>query len=332
MLKKLNSKTLLVILIALVSIVIFTQIFDETTGKRTFKETLVEIDTSQVNLILIYPHAERGKEIKLTKTSTVWSVQKDPAFGGAAEADNNYVRNILSLFALLKPLRLAATEKEKWNDYNVNDSLGTRVKMLSGEKILLDIVVGKFSFNQMSRSGISYVRLYNESDVYAVDGFLPMTVNQSFNEWRNKNIFRGNKDDLTKISFSYPDSSFVLKKADDGRWIIEDVDFDSTKIVQFLNEITNMSSSAFADNYSPSSSPAMWLTIEGNNMAAPLTIKAFAADSVNQYIIHSSFNPNAYFSAAKGNLTDRIFKRRQFFLQEKSDTEEVKKTKKLKSG
>ena len=334
MLKKLNTKKLLLIFVALILIVALTKIFDDKKGGRTFKEELVNIDTSLVNVILLYPSAEQHKEIKLTKSGEdYWTAQKENI---SSEADTNYVMNVLASFVLLKPQRLAATEESRWKDYNVDDSLGTRVKLLSGEKTLLDIVVGKFSYNQMSRSGISYVRLYDDEDVYAVDGFLPMTVNQQFNEWRNKNILKGNKSDWNKISFSYPDSSFVLKM-EDGRWTakvqwtferaggLEDsIATDSAKIEQYLNELSSLSNSSFVDDYKPNSSPLIWITIEGNNMASPITIKAFPADSVNQFIINSSFNSAAYFSAGKGNLSERIFKGKQNFLTEITVAEEKK--------
>lgn len=333
MLKKLNTKTLVIIFTSLVVIIFITKIFDDKKGGRTFKEELVNIDTSFVNVVLVYPNSEQHKEIKLTKNVESWTVQRETI---SSEADTSYVRNLLGTFSLVKPQRLAATEESKWKEYNVDDSLGTRVKFLSGEKVLLDIVVGKFSFNNMTRSGISYLRLSGEEDVYAVDGFIPMAVNQPFNEWRNKSIFKGNKEDWTKISFSYPGSSFILLK-DNGKWELrperfaaiaagvvaepvrsemEGLIIDSNKVDQYLNELANLSSSSFVDNYSPSSSPAMWLTIEGNNMAAPVTIKAFPSDSINQFIINSSFNTNAYFSAAKGNLTGRIFKKLPDFQKE----------------
>lgn len=312
MLKKLNTKTLLIIFLALVAVVVLTQIMDKKKGSRTFKQELVNVDTSLVNEILLYPNSEQHKEIRLTRSGEAWTVQRENI---SSEADTGYVRNLLGTFALIKPQRLAATEEAKWKEYNVDDSLGTRVKFLSGGKLLLDIVVGKFSFNQASRSGISYLRLYEEEDVYAADGFIPMAVNQPLNEWRNKIVVRGNKEDWTKISFSYPDSSFVLKK-EGGKWIIENAGADSNKIEQYLNDLSYLANSSFVDNYSPSSSPAMWVTVEGNNMASPVTLKAFQADSANRFIINSSVNPNSWFSAAKGNLTGRIFKKLPDFLTE----------------
>lgn len=305
MLKKLNTKTLLIIFFALVAVVVLTRIMDEKKGGRTFKQELVNVDTSLVNEILLYPNSEQHKETRLTRSGETWTIQRESI---SSEADTSYVKNLLGTFALIKPQRLAATEESRWKEYNVDDSLGTRVKFLSGGKLLLDIVVGKFSYNQASRSGISYLRLYEEEDVYAADGFIPMAVNQPFNEWRNKIVVRGNKEDWTKISFSYPDSSFVLKK-ENGRWTIENAEADSNKTDQYLNDLSYLTSSSFVDNYSPSASPVMWITIEGNNMASPVTVKAFPADSENQYVVNSSANPNAWFSAAKGNLTGRIFKK-----------------------
>jgi hypothetical protein len=317
MLKKLNTKTLLIIFAALVAVALLTRIFDSREGARTFKEELVNVDTSLVSEILLYPRQEQHKEIKFTRGGNAWTVQKENI---SAEADTAYVRNLLGTFSLIKPQRLAATDESKWKDFNVDDSLGTRVKFLSGGKMLLDIVVGKFSYNNMTRSGISYLRLAGEDEVYAVDGFIPMAVNQPFNEWRNKVLLRGNKEDWAKISFSYPDSSFTLRK-ENGKWMTEGGELDSNKVEQYLNDLSYLTNSAFADNYSPPASPVMWLTFEGNNMASPVTLKAFPADSMNQYIIHSSYNPNAYFSAAKGNLTGRVFKKLTDFLKQ---PEEVK--------
>lgn len=335
MLKKFNTKTLLVIFAILGVIVLITRFFDEKKGGRTFKDELAHVDTSLVNTILLFPGSGKQKEIKLSRTGDIWTVQSENI---SSEADTAYVRNLLSTFALVKPQRLAATDKSKWKEYNVDDSLGTRVKILSGEKVLLDMVVGKFSYNQMSRSGISYLRLTDDEDVYAVDGFIPMAVNQPFNEWRNKSIIKGNKEDWTKLSFSYRDSSFVLRK-ENGKWGLSPESFvmqpaegassaqeiDSSKVDQYLNELSYLSNSGFMDNYSPLATPGMWLTIEGNNMAAPITIKAFPADSANQYILNSSYNPNAWFSGTNGNLTGRIFKKLPELLKE-APAEDQKKS------
>lgn len=312
MLKKFNTTTLLVILAVLIALVFLTKIFDDKKGGRTFREELVNVDTSLVDKILLYPQANQGKEIRIVKEGSLWSVQGE---GVSYEADSSYIRNLLGTFSLIKPQRLAATDKSRWKDFNVDDSLGTKLEFYSGEKNVMGMVVGKFSYNQMSRSGISYLRLLEDDDVYAVDGFIPMSVNQPFNEWRNKNVLRTNKEDLTKISFSYPDSSFVLAKQN-GKWIIENAEVDSGRIDKYISDISFISNSSFVDNYSAASTPAFWVTIEGNNMPGPVVIKAFAADSANQFFIHSSYNPKAWFSSAKGNLAGRIFKKLTDFMAE----------------
>ncbi len=335
MLKKLNTKTLVILLSVLVAIVLLTKIFDDKKGGRTFKEELVTLDTSLVNVILVYPASQQKKEIKLSRSGEIWMVQSENI---SSEADSSYARNLIGTFSVIKTIRLAATEKSKWKDFNVDDSLGTKVKFLSGEKVLAEIVVGKFSYNQMSRSGISYVRLPGEDNVYAVDGFLPMAVNQQFNEWRNKNILRGNKEDWKKISFSYPDSSFYLEKEND-KWKLKsnglsiegvgETDMtDTVKIEQFINSFSNLSNSSFVDNYSPSVPASMTVTVEGNNMASPVSIKAFLSDSASKLIVNSSFNPKSYFMDEKGSLSERIFKKFTDFLKTPVPAEEIKGKKK----
>jgi len=311
MFRKGNTKLLLITLVILSAVLVFTYLTDEKKGARTFREELVNMDTSLVNIILLFPQSDNHKEIKLVKNGNVWNVKKE---NFSTDADSNNIRNLLSTFALLKPLRLAATEKSKWKEYQVDDLLGTRIKFISAENILLDIVVGKFSYNNTTRSGISYVRIYDENKVYAVDGFIPMAVNQPFNQWRNKTIFAEKKENFTKLVFNYPsDSGFVLMK-ENNSWKLDNEFADSNKVEQYLNTISSLSSSSFVDNYTPGSSPVMSLTIRGNNMPAPVLIKAFSADSIQRYIIHSSFNSGAYFSANANDLDKQIFKKRNDFL------------------
>ena len=55
-----------------------------------------------------------------------------------------------------------------------------------------------------------------------------------------------------------------------------------------------------------SSTPGYTVKIEGNNFT-PVEIKAFPADSVNQFIVVSSLIPESKFSGSKGKLFERVF-------------------------
>ncbi|MBI2968102.1 MAG: DUF4340 domain-containing protein [Bacteroidetes bacterium] len=318
---KFNLKILIIVLSVLVGILLFAKLYRSKKTEKTFKTELVEIDTSKVKSILLYPRSEKQKEIKFTKSGTGWTVQKD---NFTTEADINSVANLLMELSRIKPERLASKSKEKWVEYQLNDTLGTRIKVVEeGDKVTCDLVIGKLSFQQKNQfpgnqfqgfnkgggnvSGTTFVRNYSEDEAYAVNGFLPMTFNQEFNSWRNKNIIRCTKNSLTKLAFRYPaDSSFTLSNPD-SVWRIDGSPADSMKTDQYLSQVVMQTSTDFIDDFKPSGSPLMQLTIEGNNMTA-IVVQCFNGKTEDELIINSSQNPKVYFNAKPGNLTGRIFK------------------------
>jgi hypothetical protein len=309
MFRKLNTKFMLIVLLVLTGIIALVYFIDKKKGEGTFKDEIARIDTGKVTSISVFPQSDNHKEIKLVKSGKIWKAQREKL---SVEADSNDVKNLLNIFAVVRPERLAATEKSKWKDFSVDDSLGTRLKFYSGENVLLDIVVGKFSFNNFTRQGISYLRLTGSDEVYAVNGFIPMEVNQPFNQWRNGMILKADKNNFTKFSFTYPaDSGFVLIKEND-KWKVDTSLADSAKVQQYFDGISYLNSTSFKDNFQETS-PVMTLTIEGNNFS-PATIRAFPADSVEKFIIHSSYNQSSYFIAGSEKLHERFFKPKKDFL------------------
>jgi hypothetical protein len=310
MFRKFNTKTLIIILVLLFLAIALVIFMDKKKGGRTIREELVRVDTSKVSSISIFPQAENRKEIKIFRKGKKWMVQKENI---TAEAEERNITNLLNQFSLIRPQRLASNEKSHWKDYCVDDSLGNRVKIYSGNDLLADVIIGKFSFNNQTRSSISYVRLFGDDGTYSVDGYLSMLINQSFNMWRNKAVIRGEKNGFTKFTFQYPaDTGFILSK-ENNIWEIGTINADSLNTDRFLADMTMLNSIGFVDDFIPTKPPVMILTIEGNNMS-PITVKAFSADTVKRFIINSSFNPSVYFSAKDVGLDEKFFKGRRFFL------------------
>ncbi|MBK5286261.1 MAG: DUF4340 domain-containing protein [Bacteroidia bacterium] len=313
MFKKLNTNTLIIILVVLGGLFFLNKYFFQGKKENTFRAEFVKIDTSTVTQILIYPKAEQGKEIKITKTGARWDLQKDKI---KTDADTNAIRGLLSMFADIKSLSLAGQDKSTWKDLQVTDSLGTRIKFLTGDNKKYDMIVGKFGYNPSSRNGMTYIRHADEEMVYAIEGYLSFSVNQGYNSWRNKTVVHGSKDNWTSLTFSYPaDSSFQLNKQENS-WTVNGQNVDSTKTEQYLSQLANLQSSGFVDGYTPSSTPVFTLTISGNNQPAPITVQAFPADSTQKFIYHSSLNPDVYFSESQSHFADQLFVGRKKFLKE----------------
>lgn len=297
---KINNKILLGILLLLLLIFIGKR-FLGSSGERNFRETLVAVDTSQVNKIVIKPRASNGENITLSKTGTSWEVARAEI---KDEADINSVKSMLGNMVSMKPKRLVAKSEEKWAQYEVNDSLGTRVMAYAGDKMLTDFMLGKFNFQQASRSMSNFVRLSEEEEVYSVEGFLS-SFNQDFNNLRDRAFVTTTKENITSIRFTYPaDSGFVLDNVA-SRWEIDRQPVDSAAVADYLSGLRNITKSEFADDFSPQGKVAVYqLTISGNNMQA-LTVSAYQEE--DEYVLSSNLNEGAYFNQGSLQIFDKLF-------------------------
>jgi hypothetical protein len=306
---KFSNKKLAVIFGALLVLVI---IFFATDGKneRTFRTELVGIDTASVNEILIYPRSNEYKEVRLFKSDSGWKVVLED--GKEVPAPDSKIGNLLNSLIGIKPNRLAARGQEKWHEFEV-DSVGTRVKVLESGDVTLDIILGRFAFQQ-PRTMNTYVRLFNDTDVYEVEGFLTGTFNQDANSFRDNTVIKGSHDKWEKLSFSYPaDSSFNLVKLND-KWFLNDEPVDSSEAVKSLRALERLTNNNFIDDFDKSvlSNPMYSLSIESAEEPG-IVVNGYVRDSL--FVIHSSLNPESYFDGSKNSFGEKVFLGKKKFIK-----------------
>ncbi|MBK9099359.1 MAG: DUF4340 domain-containing protein [bacterium] len=307
MFQTINNKILGIIFGVLLLAGLFLFLFDGGKNERTFREVLVDIDTSKVTEILIYPKSQNHKEVKLYKENDEWRVTLPS--GGSAKVLNDRISNLFTQLITIKPKRLAARDESKWNELQV-DSTGSRVKVFEGSKQTLDLVVGRFSFQQ-PRTMNTFVRLYNDKDVYEVDGFLDMMFNQGANIFRDGTVIKSDFKNWQQLQFIYPaDSSFQLVNSNNG-WVMNGIPTDSMKTANYLTRLANLSNSNFVDDVKidPTVSPTFSLNITTKDLQF-IEIKGFK-DSTS-FLIHSSQNPEAWFHGS--SLSSTIFTGKSSFL------------------
>ncbi len=314
MFKKLNVKVLIIVLVVLAAIYAIS----EYTGNkdRSFSRVLFAVDTASVNEILIRIPADKT-DIKLVRNAVAdWSVESD---GNRFAADYSVVKSILSQFGEMKPERIAAASRERWNDFEITDSAAIQVKLNSGNKNLAEVYFGKFSYTQppqgqgqmqmQQQQGrmTTFVRKAKDDKVYAVEGFLRMTYQKDVNSYRNKNLVNVNRDDVSRLTFNYPGYSFVVEKSDQ-KWLINNQPADSLKTMRYLSRLQRLTSTSFVQPGTPKTSDEVYrLVIEGNNFS-PVELKALSTpDTTIRHIITSSINPEGEFDGAKGQLFSRTF-------------------------
>lgn len=312
MFKKMSTTTLLVILGVLVLVYLGIEFFGKKERSSSFREELVEVDTSKISSIQIYGNdtlnLQRGE-------AGLWQVENDN--GKMVEAQSSSVRNLLNTLSSIKPSRIATKDKAKWNEYNV-DTAGTRVLVHEGGKKTLDLIVGRFGFNQnamqqqqmqmMGGRGMqqfyTYVRLNDEDEVYVADQFMGMSISTDATNYRDTRVWQLTTDSISSIQFQFPaDSGFVLQRSGE-RWQVQGNPADSSRVEQYLNDIRNLSASEFADELEIAglAQPFVSLMIEGS---LPAQLDFYQHPSYN-LVFTSSRNPETVFADQDSTIYSRV--------------------------
>lgn len=301
MFRNLSNRTLLILMAILGTIVIWTYFSETKQSESNFREEFINIDTTTVTEIYIYPKSEPGEEIKFFKSGASWRVTNGK---DESPVEPQTISTLFSTFSNLKAKSLAATSNEQWENFLVGDTSANRIKFVTPSGST-EIMVGKFAFNNETRSASSYVRMRNEKETYLVDGFLSFTINQSFDSWRNRSLIRKGDQQWTKITFSYPgDSSFAILH-DSTTWLIRG---DTAYAAEnFINEISFLNGTDFAGKVSLPVTPFYRISIDGMNMT-PITIDFYPAVEEEKFFVKSSLNPETIFSDKDGVLASKLLK------------------------
>src|SRR5882724_5219157 len=99
MFKKFNTSTLIIILLVLGGLAALNKFYFSKKGESTFETTFLAIDSNAVRQILVYPKAEKGKEIKLTRNGKAWNLEYDKM---KSTADTTAVHRLLAALVDVK--------------------------------------------------------------------------------------------------------------------------------------------------------------------------------------------------------------------------------------
>jgi hypothetical protein len=314
--KKKNNRLIYIVFIVLLVLVGINELVKATRGERTFRKDVIDMKAEDITGFTIHPKNVGAVTVNVFKDDSVWKLKvNDKPFA----ADQDMIKGIVDQLAAMRPEQLVANRKELWKDYDITDSLGVKVEVHGKGGKDTRLTLGRFSYNQGTRKPSTFIRIDDDKDVYAVEGYLGLTLNREINSLRDKNIFRANRNDLTQISFTYPaDSSFTLTKGEDNRWLEDGVPVDSAKMSNWLNAFTYLFGENFRDDFVPADSiPLLYkVVITGKDMK-PVEIRGYR-DSKGT-VINSSVNPTSYFSGDVSNLYYRIFQRKTNFFASPAD-------------
>ncbi len=231
--KKLSR--LLILLAVLVGVFLVVKFTGNKGRSKSFRSELVEFDAENVSKIELLSITDTTV---LTKEESQWKVD------GKYFADKSSVTAMLENLKRIKPSRIASRKEDSWKDYQVDDA-GLRVVVYEGGDKATDIILGRFQM-EGQRSYSSYVRLAEDNDTYVAKDFMKMSISQGSEAYRDDDVLRVDKDSVQSVSFSYPDSAFVLEEGVSG-WEAGGMIADSAAVAKYFQGLKFVNSRKFID-------------------------------------------------------------------------------------
>ncbi|MFY0655092.1 MAG: DUF4340 domain-containing protein [Cyclobacteriaceae bacterium] len=299
---KLNNIKLIGILVALVAVYGIIQLTGGKKKSKSLRSELVSIDTAKVTALNIQSSAGT---VQLDRDGSDWKLTLES--GKEVPATKSSIISTLGALLSIKPSRMATKNEANWKDYQV-DSTGTRVKVIEGGETTLDLMIGRFGM-QGQRKYHTFVRLFEDIEVYAANDFMSFSVSAEPSSYRDKILARIKKDSLLNINFTYPaDSSLQLSKSGD-HWTANGMETDSTNVAKYISGLSYISGSNFVDDASGLISPTISAQFQFSNQD-DIVIDGYQQDS--SWVFHSSINEIGYFS--DDAILTKVFKGASEFL------------------
>ena len=286
---------------ALLILFIASRLWDKK-PQRSFDADFLKFKTELIDEIVIHPKENTGQVFSLNKNGDTWRVADETV---EAEAMTSAVESMLKTLDEIRAKRVVAKTSDKWGEYEVDEGKGRRIELLSDGKRVEELILGRFDFNQQSKSAKSYVRHAKDDNVYVVDGFLSMTLGQNRDAFRNKEIVNIPKEQIDHLTLTVGAESNSLRK--ENYWVdAANQILDSTAIDGYLTRLATLSGRNFVDAFDTGAVEIASLSVGNTSAAEPLKITCYQGQKT-PFVLHSSHNPESYFSSDSAGIFKTAF-------------------------
>lgn len=302
-----SNKILLIVFLLLLAAFGASRIFSGK-NERTFNPEIISVDSTQVTSIIVQAKADSLQQILLRRESNGWTVSKN---NKTVAASMESVQQLLASLSLVKSAYIAAKSEEKWAEYELAEGKASHLTVYSGNKVLADFYVGKYSVNPEARQITSFFRLKKGQEIYAVEGMAGMMLSQGFSSYRSKDLLK--LDHYAVGQLSYEGDATYEAKWTGEQWLLNGtIPLDSNKVRNFLLNLRSMSGEEFVDGFDPEANSEKLLkklTISGSNMAEPVIVRCWQDTTLAKpFVIQSSQFPESFFESDSSRLFKRLFK------------------------
>ncbi len=273
-----RSTLLLIGILAALGIVtyIVLQRPGEASSDASSREMLVRYDSSAVDRMEV---TAGGSTVRLALEGGKWMIVAPVHF----RADENAINSAISRGRKIEVRGVVSNNPEKQGVFQV-DSTGTIVKFFEHgtEKTAFRIGKPGTTYDE------TYVRREGDGDVLVAEGPLAYLYVKSPEDWRDRTIFKTDRDRITEIRYRYGDTTFSVVFAD-SLWKVDAQPAAPAAIQNLLGTVSHYLANDFLDSsFTPGGPPAALVEVSGTQ------IRFYHASDGGKYIVQSSADPQWY--------------------------------------
>ena len=309
MFNKVGTKALLLVVVVLAGLYLLADRYSLRAKDRTFREYVVQVDTTTVVSFSLHPRRAGGDELRFERTPAGWTVQHGDTL---RPADDELVRTFLGPFTGLRAKRMVGGIKLVGERHELTDSLRNRAefRLVNGDPVQLDI--GRSTFAPGEEGAWTFVHVPGEKDVFATPGTLQMLADRILNEWRPHHLVRGDTVGFRRLTYTFPsDTGYVMELGPEG-WTIDGKAADQYRLGRYLESLSGAQAMHFADDADITGlSPAYRLEIDDVDRTDPIVVEVFPWR--DGFVVTSSLNPGSVMAFDAEREVPRLFRPRSAF-------------------
>lgn len=278
-----NKKTLtlaIILIILIVAAYIYQGPFQDWRAKSGKPDNF--LSAVSVDALSKIEITKNGETTALDKNENRLRVEGAGDFYASESVSKNLLDSLKEAVDL--DFELVSANKDKKGEFQT-DETGAAVKLYMGENVIADFIVGKYGNDFAS----AYISKKDISETYLVKANLASALGQS--EWRDKIIFKTNKENIAKINFKYPNREFTVEKTEDIWSGIAPYKFEVSK--EKIDKILDIMSNLLAVEIPEQN-------LENTGLDNPSIIIEASGEGVNNILMIGADNGEERYYAKKG--------------------------------
>jgi hypothetical protein len=248
------KKRNITLIITLIILIILAYFVMEKPGERTVdsREKLIEIDSAKIDKIWV--NTQYG-EVELKLNNGEWTITKPISY----KPNLFKINAALSQSADMQIINEATSKPGRHSVYGV-DSAAVQVKLYQGAKQKAHLLIGNMGSQPME----TFVRKFDDDNVYLVKGALTYIFNSPLKDWRDRTIIDLADEQVNEVKITYEKESYSLVLSD-SVWRIGNSPANPEIVNRFLNSLKYLETDFFEDE-APEQLPPVSLSIEINGI------------------------------------------------------------------